>query len=96
MFPPVGAVASLHAFLALFTILYIVIGEATGYSKVPCAALVKGELNVEVRGLPADIKFKAPSEMEEASLTMIIQHTDQIEFVEKASLDERILDGGGE
>ncbi len=32
--------------------------------------------------------------MGEASLTMIIQHTDQIEFVEKACLDERILDSG--
>ena len=61
---------------------------------MPYSALAKGELSIEVRGLPEGIKFKDPSEMGEAALTKIIDHFDRIEFVKKAILDERSLSGG--
>ena len=56
--------------------------------------MAKGELSIEVRGLPEGIKFKDLSEMGEAALNKIIDHFDRIEFVKKDILDERCLSGG--
>jgi hypothetical protein len=70
----------------------MLLGEATGHDKkLPYTALAEGEINLELCGLPRTIKFKDPPE---ASLTTIIEYADHIQFVEKASLGERILDGG--
>jgi hypothetical protein len=68
-------------------VFFILLGEATGHDKkLPYAALTKGQINLELRGLPGTIKLKDPSEMGEASLTTIIEYADRIQFVETASL----------
>ena len=70
----------IHSHIYLYIHIYI--------CKVPYSALAKGELSVEVCGLPEGIKFKDLSEIGEAALTKIIDHFDRIEFVKKASLDK--------
>ena len=60
--------------------LFRCVEEVTGHSKLPYKAVGQGEISLELRGVPGVTRIKDPSEMGEATLSKIIEHTEHIQL----------------
>ena len=71
-------------------------GEFTGEAcvRLPYTVWSKGELGLEIRGLPEGVVLKNPSEMGEATLDAIIDKSASIHFVHLSDVNNNHVDGG--
>ena len=73
--------------------LFCYVEEVTGHSKLPYKAVGQGEISLELHGVPGVTRIKDPSQMGEATLSKIIEHTEHIQLALLDNVDGVENDG---